>query len=192
MELELAGDAGATHAEVLERASETGLLMPLEVGERHHDVGIGEGRADFRGLAVFAVDLYLALVGALEAVGDDHLALRGDGVEAVLHGALQMVDGVGAASGVEGVAVGEERLAPEGAYYVGHACGEVGADVCHIAGLAEMYLQGHEVILDGEVGEAGAAHETLQLVGEAGVGIGAQVCEEDFCRFHIYRCLRLQ
>ena len=57
VELELAGDACAPHAEVLERASETGLLMPLEVGERHHDVGIGEGRADFRGLAVFAVSI---------------------------------------------------------------------------------------------------------------------------------------
>ena len=58
MQLKFPWHAGASHAEILQCASESGLLMSLKVGHAYDDVGIGYGRSDFRGLAIFSVDGY--------------------------------------------------------------------------------------------------------------------------------------
>lgn len=156
VELELTGDAGGPHAEVLERAAESGLLMTLEMRHAYHDVGVGHGGPNLRRLAVFAVYLNLAEIGALEAVSNDHLALGRDRVEAVLHRALEMVNGVGATPGIEGVAVRQERLCATAPEQVGHTCREVWADIRHVSRLAEMDLDGDETVLQGKVGDSGA------------------------------------
>ena len=50
MQLKFPWHAGASHAEILQCASESGLLMSLKVGHAYDDVGIGYGRSDFQAL----------------------------------------------------------------------------------------------------------------------------------------------
>ena len=180
VQLHLAGDARAAHAEVLERAAEAGLLVALEVVHRDDDVRVGDGRSDLRRLAILAVDLDLAALGAFQAVGDDHVALGRDRVEAILHGALQVVDSVRATAGVERVTIGQERLATQLADQRRQASGVVGADKGHVARLAEMDLDRHELVLEIDIRDSGAAHEALQLIEQVALGVRAQIGEINF------------
>ena len=88
VQFQLAADAGATHAEVLQRTAESGLFVSFEMGHRDDNVCVGDGRADFRCFAVFAVDFDFPVVDAFQSVGNDDLTLCGDRVVAVLHSAL--------------------------------------------------------------------------------------------------------
>src|SRR5450830_1305221 len=106
--LHLPAPRTTAHADILERAAEAGLLMPLEVRERDNDVGVGNCSADLGSLATLEMDGNLAVVRALETVGDDDVRPDGDTVEAVLLGRLQMIDRVGAASCIQRIAVGQE------------------------------------------------------------------------------------
>src|SRR5450830_546995 len=108
MHLHLPAPRTTAHADILERAAEAGLLMPLEVRERDNDVGVGNCSADLGSLATLEMDGNLAVVRALETVGDDDVRPDGDTVEAVLLGRLQMIDRVGAASCIQRIAVGQE------------------------------------------------------------------------------------
>ena len=58
-----------------------------------------------------------------------------------------------------------------------HAGGEVRTDVGHIAGLAEMYLHGHEIIFDREVGYPGPSAQSLEFVEKVGIRICPEIRE---------------
>ena len=90
--LQLSPYRAAAHAEVLQCAAESGHLMPLEVGERDDDVGVGQGCSNLRSLAIFGVvEWNLAVFNTLDTVGDDNWSLHGYRIEAVLHSRLDMV-----------------------------------------------------------------------------------------------------
>ena len=165
VQLELAGHAGTAHAHVLDGASESGLLVPLEVREGYEHVGVHDGRAYLGRLAVgAALDGELAAVGTLDAVGDDHVASGAEAVETVAGRAFEMVHGVGAASGVEGVAVSQVGLSAEGTHQVGHAGCVVGPEEGQVAGLAEVHFYGDELVLEIYLLDAGGLGHGFHLL----------------------------
>ena len=111
--------------------------------------------------------------------------MHGDWVEAVLHGALYVVEGIGAASGIECVAVREEGARTLFAEHLAEAVGEVGAYVSQVAGFAEMEFDGHKLLFKREFKQSGAYAKTLQFVQQVAVCIGPEVSEKHF-RSHSY------
>ena len=59
------------------------------------DIGIGDSGTYFRGLAILPVDLDFPVVRT-----DDNVATGGHGIEPIFHGALKMIDSVGATARV--------------------------------------------------------------------------------------------
>ena len=159
--------------------------MPLEVGQADEHIGVHDGPADLGALDILAAlhrDLHI--VGALEAVGDDHRAAGGQRGEAVLPGTVEVLDGVFAAAGVEGVAVGEEGDAAELLDEVGHRLGVVRAQVGDVAQLAEVHLDGDELAAHIDLPDARRLEEALELVGQPLPETGAEAGEVDFGSFH--------
>ena len=162
----LAGAGAAAHADVLDRAAESRHLVPLEVGERDEYVGVHDGVPYFRLLDVLAsLHGYGYVVGALESVGDDHRAPDGQRRESVLPGAPEVLEGVLAAAGVEGVAVGQEGLSSQLRDHVHHRTRIVGAQEGHVAEFAEVHLDGHELAVHVDVSYPGRLDQALELVG---------------------------
>ena len=180
--LHLACTAAAAHAQVLHTAAKAGLLVALEVREGDHDVRVHEGVADLGLVHVLAV-LHRdeGLVGALEAVGYDHLAAGGVRGEAVLVRAVDVLERVLATAHVERVAVREEGLAAQLLDHVGHGARVVGSQEAEVAQLAKVDLDGHELVLKVNLLDAGAADEALELVELALARVGAQVGVVDLC-----------
>ena len=84
MHVPLALIGAAAHAQVLQRATEACLLMALEVVQGDDDIRIHNGPADFRLLHHRAPrHRHSYIIGALQAVGNDHMAAGGVGSKAV-------------------------------------------------------------------------------------------------------------
>ena len=178
--LHLARARAAAHAQVLHAAAKAGLLVTLEVREADHDVGVHEGATDLGVLDVLAAhDGHLHLVEALEAVGDDGVAAGLKRVEAVGVGAVQVVERVLAAAHVERIAVGDEGFAAQLAHDVDDDAGVVGAQVGQVARLAEVHLDGDELVLHVDLLDARPAHEAVELLGQVGLAVRAHVGEVD-------------
>ena len=90
----LARAGTAAHAEVFDRAADSGALVRLEVGEADDDVRVHHRAADLRLLHIFPVDRDDLLVGALEPVPDQNLAAGRKGGVAVFIGRLDVVERV--------------------------------------------------------------------------------------------------
>ena len=138
--------------------------MPLEVVEGDDDVGIHDGAANLGGFTEgTAHHRHLHIVGALQAVGNEDLAARGIGAEAVEERRVQVIQGVLPGAHVEGVAVGEEGVAAQLLDIVGHVPGEVGAQEGQVAQLAEVDLDGHILPLEVNLIHARGLHELAEL-----------------------------
>ena len=166
--LHLPPAGAAAHAQVLDGAAEAGLLVALEVGQGDHHVRLHDGLADLGGLDVLRPRHgHLHVVVAPQAVADDHLAARGQGGEAVFIGGVQVLQGVLPPAGVEGVAVGEEGDAPQLLHHVGHRLGVVGPQERQVPRLAEVHLDGHQLVVKIDLPDARPADELFQLVQQA-------------------------
>ena len=162
--LHLARAAAAAHADVLDGPAEAGALVPLEMVERNDDVRVHHRAADLRGLHVApARHGHLHVVRPLQAVGDEGVDPRDEGVVAVLVGRVEMVEGVLAPADVEGVAVGDEGLAAQFLDQVADRARVVRPQEGQVARLAEVQLHGHEAALEVEAAEAGLQHEFAQF-----------------------------
>ena len=182
----LAPAASAAHADVLDGPAEAGHLMALEVAQADEDVRVHDGPADLGGLHILpALNRDLDVVAPLQAVGDDHLTAGRVGGEAVLIGALNVLQGVFPPPGVQGVAVGQERQAAQGLDHVGHPLGVVGPQVGQVARLPEVDLDGGHLVVKVDVADSGGADQLLQLVQLADADLGAQVGEINFGCWHL-------
>ena len=85
-----------------------------------------------------------------------------------------MLEGVLAASGVEGVAVGQEGLASQLRDHVHHRPGVVGAQESHVAELPEVHLDGYELAVHVDASDSGL-DESLELVGRTLVRLAAKI-----------------
>ena len=181
----LSGAAAAAHADILDGAAEARHFMALEVGETDHDVGVHQRAPDFRLFHILTV-LYrhLDFVGAAQAVGDDDLAARGDGVEAVQVRAVHVLQRVLAAARVQRVAVRQERHAPLFLDEIGHRLRVIRPQEREVSQLAEMHLDRDEFSFHVDVLKPGGKAELFQLVCHAGADLRAEVGKEYLCFLH--------
>lgn len=107
----LASHAATAHADVFQGTAKTGHLVALDVRNGDDDIGFGNGTADFWCLAIFSVDSYFFVIQSFQTVANDDLRSCAHREISVVHGAVEMVDGVGTTARVERIAVGEEGLA---------------------------------------------------------------------------------
>ena len=176
--LHLTGAAAAAHADVLQAAAEARRLVPLEMGQGDEHIRVHDGAADLGVLHILAARHgHLHLVAALQTVGNDDLAAGGHGVEAVEHGAVHVVQGVLTPAHVQGVAVGEERLTAPFLYKIRHGPRPIGAQERQVSRLAEVQLDGHELILKVDIAHTGGLHQAGQLLLEIFMHVGPQVGE---------------
>ena len=182
----LAGAAAAAHAQILDGAAEARHLVALEVVEADDDVGVHDGAADVGLLDVLAaVDGDGNVVGALEAVADEDGAAHRHGGEAVLPGAVKVLQGILAAARIQGVAVGQEGLAAQLLDHIGHSLGVVGTQETQVAQLAEVHLDGNELAVHIDLVNAGLLHQPLELGGQTLPQSGAEVGKIDFRFPHV-------
>ena len=149
----------------MQRAADAGHLVALEVRERDDHVGVYERAADVRLLHVLAVgERDGHVVRALESVGDDDVAARGEGGESILVGDVDMVERVLALADVERVGVREEGTAAALAHEVHERLHPVRAQVAHVAGLAEVELDGDELVGEVDLAESGGLQQARELL----------------------------
>ena len=147
--LHLAGPGAAAHADVLQTAAEAGGAVALEVAQRDKHVGVHKGAADLGLLDVLAAfHGDIGLVGALETVGDDHMAAGGEGGEAVFVGGIQMLQSVFAAANIQGVGVGQEGLAAQFLDEIGQSLGVLGTEIGHVARLAHVQFDAGKLFVE--------------------------------------------
>ena len=122
--------------------------MALKVGQADEHIRVHDGTTDLGGLAVFAVGhRHLHLIGAAQAVTDDHLAAGGHGPEAVELGTGQVFQRVFAAAGVQGIAVGQKGHTTLLLAQVCHHLGVVGPQKGQVAQLTKVHFDGYELAL---------------------------------------------
>lgn len=102
----------------------------------------------FGSFAIFSVDFDLTAFRTLQPVGNDDIAFGRDRIEAVFHRALQMVYCIGAAAGIERVAIRQEGFGSQVAEYGCQTCHIVRTDVGQVARFAEMDLDRHKLIFE--------------------------------------------
>ena len=174
--LHLAGPGAAAHADVLEGTPKAGGLVALKVGQADEHIRVHDGTADLGGLAVFAVGhRHLHLIGAAQAVTDDHLAAGSHGPEAVELGTGQMFQRVFAAAGVQGIAVGQKGHPPLLLAQVGHHLGVVGPQKGQVAQLTKMHFDGHELALHVQLTDPGRQAQAAELFQQAGAHGTAEI-----------------
>ena len=153
-----------------------GGLVALEVGQADEHIRVHDGAADLGGLAVFAAGhRHLHLIGAAQAVADEHLTAGGHGPEAVELGAGQMFQRVFAAAGVQGVAVGQKGHTPLLLAQVGHHLGVVGPQKGQVAQLTKMHFDGHELALHVQLTDPGRQAQAAELFQQAGAHGTAEI-----------------
>ena len=163
--LHLTGARAAAHANILHSAAEACLLMALKVAERDEHVGIHDGAADLGLLHQFAAhygDFHLVV--ALQAVGDDDLTAGGHRREAVEHGAVHVIQRILTTTHIQGITVGEERLAATFLNEIRHRLCPVGAQEGQVAGLTEMELDGYIFLVKVDLPHARRGHQAGQLL----------------------------
>ena len=169
----LAGPRSAAHADVLHRAADAGHLVALEVRERDDHVGVHERAPDVGLLDVLAVGKRDGhVVRALEPVCDEDVAAGREGGEAVLVRYCEVVERVLALADVERVGVREEWAAAALAHEVDERLNPVRAQIAHVAGLAEVELDGDELVGKVDLAESGGLEQASELLLEV-LGVGA-------------------
>ena len=156
--------------------------MPFEVGQGNEHVRVHHGAANFGLLHIFtALHGDSHLVVALQTVGDDDVAAGGIGGEAVDIGRFQMIQRIFAAADIQGVAVGQEGLAPLTFHQISHGFSPVGPEVSHVARLSKVHFDGYIFAVHVNVAKTGGHHQTGQLLGKVLPPCGAaEVCKINF------------
>ncbi len=164
--LHLARPGAAAHADVLQTAAEAGGSVALKVAQGDEHIRVHKGPADLGLPDIFAPGHGdIALVCALQAVGDDHLAAGGEGGKAVFIGGVQMLQGVLPAAHIKGVGVGQKGLAPQLLHQVGHRLGVLGPEIGHVARLAHMQLDAGELFVEIDPFDARRDEQAAQFFG---------------------------
>ena len=138
-----------------------------------------------RRLAVFAVrHRDLDVVRAPQPVGDDHVAAGGHAVEAVQFRVGQVVDGILAAAGIQRVAVGQKGPAAQLADQIRHGFYVVRPKEGIVSQLAEVHLDGHELVLQVDAADVGGPAQLSQFYTLADAGEGTEIREKYLRFFH--------
>ncbi|MPN18084.1 hypothetical protein SDC9_165442 [bioreactor metagenome] len=90
-----------------------------------------------------------------------------------------MLQRVLAAAGVQRVAVGQEGCSPQLLHHVGHYLGIVRTQIRQIPRLAEVHLDGHQLVLEVDVVHSGLSDEPPELTRQIKPGRSVKVVEID-------------
>ena len=175
MKFEFPSYTGTSHAQILQSTAEAGLFVSLEVVHTDYNIGVGYRCTDFGCRTIFSVQRDFAVVRSLQSVADDDLALGRNGVEPILHRALQVVYGIGATTGIQCVAVRQERFGSQAAEQGCHSSCIIGTQVCQIAGFAEMDFDGSKAILQRELLDACPFQQAFHFIQKIGCRGGTQI-----------------
>jgi len=151
----LAQRRSAAHAQVLDRSSEAGRQVSLEVGDHNHAISGGDLAGDLDLLKMLSRNGHLPEAVSLQAVGDDHRRTGYGAAEAVLFGGLQMYGGIASAAAVEGIGVCEKGPGPLIQDLLRYGPDQDRTDIGVIAQLAEVDLDGGQVTLLYDFRESG-------------------------------------
>ena len=180
--LHLTRTGAAAHADVFQAAAEARLLVAFEMGQGDEHIGVHHRPADLGLLHILAAlhgDGHLVI--ALQTVGNNDMAAGGIGGKTVDIGRFHVIQRVFAAADIQGVAVRQEGLAALTFYQIRHGFGPVGAEIGHVARLAEMHFDGHIFAVHVDVAETGSHHQPGQLLGQVFPPTGAaEICEINF------------
>ena len=92
-----------------------------------------------------------------------------------------MLQRVFSGAGIEGVAVGQEGLAPQLLHQIRHRLGIVGPQKGQIAQLSKVHFDGGKFILEVDLTDAGPAEQFLQFLRDGHpAGVGAEIAEINF------------
>ena len=150
--------------------------MPLEVAQGDDDVGIHHRPANHGLVHIFAApDGNGHIVGALQTVGNNHMAAGGVGGEAVEIGGFQVIQGVFPGADIHGVGIGQEGLAAQILYEIHHHPGIAGAQIGHIAQLTEVNLDGNILALEVDLIHPGGQQQPCQFLGQGFAAGGAEI-----------------
>ena len=123
---------------------------------------------------------------------NDDGAIHSKGRKTVLPCAFQMLQGIFAATGIHGVAVGQERLTAEIFDCINNSPCIVGAQITDVSKLTKVQFDGNKAALHINMANACFFDHFLQLGGQAiAKSLGAKICKVHLCFFHKYSPLRL-
>ena len=144
MKFQLSPDTGRSHTQILQRASESALLMPLEMIHRYHYIGISYGCTYLRRRTISATARDFLIVSTFQTVSNNDIGMGSYTVESVFHSCMEMVYSIGTATGIQSVGIGEKRLAAKTSDDIHYTGSIVGAYIGQISRLSEMDLDGNE------------------------------------------------
>ena len=183
----LARAAASSHTDVLECTAEAGAFMSFEMAQRDEYVRIHQSSSDKCRFAVFSVrHLDFHIVRASQAVCDQDVASGGDGIESVDLRTGKMVDRVGAASGIQGVAVCQKRNAAQLTNQVRYCLHVIRTQVRTVAKLTEMHLDRYIFLLEIYIGNPGRTAQLLKLGALADAFFRSEVRVKYFRFLHVF------
>ncbi len=186
--LHLAGAGTAAHAQILDSTAHTQHFMCFEVVHGDDDIRVHDCLADLGVLYKSrSFQGNIDLIRPFQTVADDHLTSAGIVIETVLHGAVQMIQGVLAHSHIKSIAVRQERLAALGLDDLHDRFREIGPQIAQIAGFTEMDLDGGELVLEINRLDPCFPDQFLQLLQQIVSIVGdPHIRKINFTLFHSY------
>jgi hypothetical protein len=151
--------ARAPHAEVFERAAETGQFMAFKVGNRHECIGFHDLRADGNGAEDLPFDPDVDRSLPPQAVTHDERRTHHGKSEAVFNGIDESGYRFLPFARIEGGGVGQKRSAATALYLFNDSPDENRPDKSVIAPFAEMDLYRNEVVRCNPLPDTAALHE---------------------------------
>ena len=134
------------------------------------------------------LDRHECLVGTLDTIGDDYLATGCIRRKAVLICGVDMLESIFATSYIQRVAIGKEGLAAQLLDDIGHGARIIGAQKTQVSQLAEVDLDGDELVLKIDLVDSRAIDQALELIELALAAMGAQVSEIDLGGIGCHSC----
>ncbi len=170
---------GAPHAQVFDGPAEPGEFVALEMGHRNQGVRLYDLRADVGGFDVFSLQGDGPFGFAPQAIGDDQGRVHHAVGETIPDGGGQVAGRVAPGPGVEGVGVGEKRVAAQSLDGF-HDLAEIeGTDEGGVAQFPEVEFDGHQIPFFKGVGDAGGFHQPAQFGDQIFLGRGPKIHKVD-------------
>ena len=181
----LARSGTATHTDILDRATETGHFVTLEVSQADKHIGVHNGSADLCILNIFTADNgNFNIVRTLESVTNDDGTTNGERSKTIFPSALKMLKRIFSASGIHGVAVRKERLTTKLFDYVNNSARIVGAQITDITKLTEMKLDRNEFAVEIKICKSCRFDQSFQFCGQSLTKLRTKIRKIYFCFFH--------
>ena len=177
----------ATHTNVLDSTTKACHLVALEVAQADKYIGVHNGATNLCSLHILsALDGYIYIVRTLQTITNNNGATYRHRRKTILPRAVEVLDGVLATTRIHRVAIGKEWLSTKRSNHIHYPCSIVRTDICQIAWLSKMNLDGSELTFEINISDACPSDKALKLGQHVVTWDCPQVCEEYFRVFHVF------